>query len=157
MVKYREATIGDIPLLVNSRMDLLRSANGLEPQADLSNIERELTEYYIKAISSGEHYAVLAFRENIFVGTGGICFYSVLPTYHNPTGNKAYIINMFTKPEYRGQGIATEILDRLVKQSFSKGVRFISLEATTLGKSLYEKYGFATMLNEMQLNNETYS
>lgn len=157
MIKYREAAVSDIPLLVKSRMELLRSANGLTPHADLSNIEAKLTKYYDKAFASGEHYAVLAFEDNVFVGTGGICFYTVLPTYHNPTGGKAYIINMFTEPDHRGRGIATEILDRLVKHSFSKGVRFISLEATASGRSLYEKYGFIPMLNEMQLNNETYA
>ena len=41
----------------------------------------------------------------------------VLPTYHNPTGKKAYIMNMYTAPEYRRQGIALHTLDLLVKDA----------------------------------------
>ncbi len=28
------------------------------------------------------------------IGAGGISYYRVMPTYHNPSGNKAYIMNM---------------------------------------------------------------
>lgn len=34
-------------------------------------------------------------------GTGGISFYQVMPTYHNASGTKAYIMNMYTNPDYR--------------------------------------------------------
>ena len=40
-----------------------------------------------------------------FVGTGGVSFFQVMPTYHNPSGKKAYIMNMYTIPEYRRNGI----------------------------------------------------
>lgn len=29
-------------------------------------------------------------------GAGGVSFFQVLPTYHNPSGKKAYIMNMYT-------------------------------------------------------------
>lgn len=40
------------------------------------------------------------------VGTGGISFYQVMPTYHNISGKKAYIMNVYTQPDYRRKGIA---------------------------------------------------
>ena len=39
----------------------------------------------------------------------------------------------------------------LIKDSKSKGISAISLEATDMGRSLYEKYGFVKMNNEMEL------
>ena len=74
-----------------------------------------------------------------------------MPTYHNPSGNKAYIMNMYTDPEYRRKGIAIRILDRLVKDSKRRGITAISLEATDMGRPLYEKYGFVAMDHEMEL------
>ena len=47
------------------------------------------------------------------------------PAYHNPTGKKVYIMNMYTAPEYRRQGIAFN--------------------------TLYESYGFVKMEDEMEL------
>ena len=63
-----------------------------------------------------------------------------MPTYHNPSGKKAYIMNMYTAPEYRRQGIAIHTLDLLVKGARELGVSQIALEATNMGRPLYEKY-----------------
>lgn len=60
-------------------------------------------------------------------------------------------MNMYTDPEYRRRGIAIKTLDMLIKDTRNKGITAISLEATDLGRSLYEKYGFIKMNNEMEL------
>ena len=86
-----------------------------------------------------------------FIGAGGVSFYQVMPTYHNPTGKKAYIMNMYTVSEYRRQGIAFHTLDLLVKDAREQGVSQIALEATDMGRPLYEKYGFVKMEDEMEL------
>ena len=46
----------------------------------------------------------MVFEDNKFVGAGGVSYYQVMPTYHNPSGKKAYIMNMYTKPLYRRNG-----------------------------------------------------
>ena len=89
-----------------------------------------------------------------FVGAGGVSYFKVMPTYHNPSGEKACIMNMYTAPAYRRQGIAYKTLDLLVKNAKSRGITAISLEATDMGRSLYEKYGFVKMNNEMELNGD---
>ncbi len=86
-----------------------------------------------------------------FIGAGGVSFYQVMPTYHNSTGKKAYIMNMYTAPEYRRQGIAFYMLDLLVKDAKEQGVSQIALEATDMGRPLYERYGFVKMEDEMEL------
>lgn len=60
-------------------------------------------------------------------------------------------MNMYTKPEYRRMGIASKTLDLLVKDAKERDVTSISLEATEMGKPLYEKYGFVPMKSEMEL------
>lgn len=74
-----------------------------------------------------------------------------MPTYHNPSGKKAYIMNMYTIPEYRRRDIAIKTLDMLIKDTKNKGITSISLEATDIGRPLYEKYGFIKMNDEMEL------
>lgn len=49
-------------------------------------------------------------------------------------------MNMYTAPEYRRQGIAIHTLDLLVKNAKEQGVLQIVLEATDMGRLLYEKY-----------------
>lgn len=156
MYQFRKATIKDIPLLLKCRIALLHSAIDADNTDKWNFVERQVEQYYKNTIPDEIHIAYLAFDGNECIGTGGVCFYQVLPTYFKPTGKKAYIINMYTVPEYRKQGIATQILNLLVKECLDREVTYISLEATDMGRPLYEKCGFAPLNSEMQYVNETY-
>mgnify|MGYP000787950525 FL=1 len=98
-------------------------------------MERQSYDYYQKALCNGSHIAYLVFDENRFVGAGGVSFFQVMPTYHNPSGKKAYIMNMYTNPKYRRKGIAYRTLDMLIKDIKGKGISAISLEATEMGNT----------------------
>ncbi|MCF2664956.1 GNAT family N-acetyltransferase [Oscillibacter valericigenes] len=150
-LEYKRATLADLDILVETRAEVLRAANRLDASADMTQVERETRAYYRSALADSTHTAYLVFDGDLFVGAGGVSYYSVMPTYHNPTGQKAYIMNMYTRPAYRRQGIARRTLDLLVRDAESRGVRAISLEATEMGRPLYEAYGFVPMTSEMEL------
>ena len=149
--EFRKASINDLDLLVKTRIEVLRAANGLDGNTDMSKVESESYLYYTSAMENGRHTAYLVFDGNLFIGAGGISYYTVMPTFHNPSGEKAYIMNIYTKPDYRRKGIATKTLDLLVCDAKEHEVTAISLEATDIGRKLYEKYGFVAMKSEMEL------
>ena len=150
-MEYRKATIDDLDVLVSTRITVLRAANKLDDNVDMSEVERESRNYYEKALLDGSHTAYLVFDDGEFVGAGGVSYFGVMPTYHNPSGRKAYIMNMYTAPDHRRRGIAYNTLDLLVKDAKAQGVSAISLEATDMGRPLYERYGFVKMNDEMEL------
>ena len=141
----------DIDILTKSRIEVLRAANKLAEDVDMSEVEKWSYDYYKKALLDGTHTAYLVFDDDRFIGAGGVSYFRVMPTYHNPSGNKAYIMNMYTNPDYRRLGIATKTLELLISDAKEKGVQAISLEATDMGRSLYEKFGFVKMNDEMEL------
>lgn len=149
--EYKKVTIADIDELVKTRIIVLRAANKLSNDVDMSVVEKQSYAYYMSALETGEHIAYLVYDNGAFIGAGGVSFYQVMPTYHNPTGKKAYIMNMYTAPDYRRQGIAIYTLDLLVNDARKQGVSQIALEATDMGRPLYEKYGFVKMEDEMEL------
>ena len=149
--EYKKATIEDINELVRTRIIVLRAVNKLSDDVDMSVVEKESYEYYKRALETGEHITYLVYDNGTFIGAGGVSFYQVMPTYHNPTGKKTYIMNMYTAPEYRRKEIAIHTLDLLVKDAREQGASQITLEATEMGRSLYEKYGFVKMEDEMEL------
>ena len=149
--EYKRTMPEDIEELVKTRIIVLRAANKLSDDVDMSLVEQETYAYYKRALETGEHIAYLVYDNGTFIGAGGVSFYQVMPTYHNPSGKKAYIMNMYTAPEYRRQGIAIHTLDLLVKDAKEQGVLQIALEATYMGRPLYERYGFAKMEDEMEL------
>ena len=148
---YKRATLADLDILTETRIEVLRAANRLDASADMTQVERATLAYYRSALADGSHTAYLVFDGDVFVGAGGVSYYAVMPTYHNPTGRKAYIMNMYTHPDYRRRGIARKTLDLLVQDAKARGIRAISLEATDMGRPLYEAYGFVKMEHEMEL------
>lgn len=153
-IEYRRATLDMLDALVATRIEVLRAANRLPGDADLSAVEAQSRRYYEAALADGSHFGLLAYDGDGFVGAGGVSYYRVMPTVHNPTGEKAYVMNMYVRPDHRRRGIATEILRRLVADARGRGVRQISLEATEAGRPLYTKYGFVPMAHEMELPEE---
>ena len=108
--RYRKADIGDLHELVRSRLMVLRAANGLDEGAELPEVKSESDAYYRRALADGSHVAYLAYDGDVLIGTGGVRFFQVLPTCHNPSGQKAYIMNMYTEPGYRRRGIARRMV-----------------------------------------------
>ena len=148
---YKRAGLEDIELLVKTRIVVLRAANGLSHNTEMPLVEQQSREYYEECLQAETHIAYLVFDRERIIGAGGVIFFRVMPTYHNPTGWKAYIMNMYTNPNYRRKGIAYHTLELLIEEAKNKGVKHISLEATDMGRFLYERYGFVSMKDEMEL------
>ena len=75
-LKYKRATLEDIDILTETRIEVLRAANKLSADTDMSEVERRSYNYYQKALCDGSHIAYLIFDENRFVGAGGVSFFS---------------------------------------------------------------------------------
>jgi len=148
---YRQATLNDLDLLTDTRITVLRAANGLSDSIDMSDLRKQSHAYYKQALQENSHIAYLVFDGKQFVGTGGISFYTVMPTYHNPSGHNGYIMNMYTTPTHRRLGIASHTLQLLISAAHQRGITRISLDATKMGRPLYLKHGFVPMPDEMEL------
>ena len=151
-ITYKKADASDIDILIKTRIQVLRAVNKLSDKADISLVIKESYLYYQNCFKDDTHAAYLAFDGDVFVGSGGICFYKVMPSYENSCGRKAYIMNIYTNPDYRRKRIAFTILDLLIKEAKNRSIYDISLEATSMGRPLYEKYGFIALENEMELH-----
>ena len=153
-LRYQKATLADLELLVTVRCRVLRAANRLPDDAPLPEVESQTRVYYRKAFAEETHTAYLVWDGDTLAGTGAVSYFQVMPTVHNPTGQKAYIMNMYTAPQYRRQGVAAHTLALLVEDAHRRGVTAISLEATAMGRPLYERFGFVSMEHEMELPEE---
>ncbi|CAK7065346.1 MAG: hypothetical protein EUB_03563 [Eubacterium sp.] len=135
---YRKATIEDLDLLCEIRKRQLIH-EGLDP---VFSIDDELKAFFRKSFEDNTMIEMLAVENGKIIATGAVVFYAYPPSYSNKTGMSAYITNMFTEPVYRGKGIATKILDMLVREVKSSGVTVIRLRASKFGMPVYKKYGF---------------
>lgn len=54
----------------------------------------------------------------------------------------AWIGMVLTLPEYRGRGFASELMHRCLDYCEARGVPCVKLDATAMGKPIYERFGF---------------
>ena len=67
---YKRATLEDIDVLTETRIEVLRAANKLPDDTDMSEVKKQSYDYYKKALLDDTHIAYLIFEEDRFVGAG---------------------------------------------------------------------------------------
>lgn len=139
MVDIRIASKDDIDRMMNIRLEMLKVVNDLPEDYEYSDeMINESREYFL----TGDQMTVLALDGEETVGCASMSFIRVMPTFDHPTGRRAHLMNVYTRDEYRRQGIAKKMVKLLIDESWSEGVTEISLDATVSGRPLYESMGF---------------
>ena len=148
MVEIRIATNDDIELLMSSRLEMLKVVNNLPADYEYSEeIVRESRDYFL----NGDHITVLAVDDGEVIGCASMSFMWIMPTFSHPTGKRAHLMNVYTRSEYRRQGIARKMVNMLIDETWKRGATEISLDATTMGRPLYESLGFTNSTEGMVL------
>ena len=150
-VVIRKATIDDIELLVEWRMEVLHDVFSIPPNEPICELENENRCYYQRALQNSEHIACFACLNDTIIGCGGICLYQEMPSPDNPTGKCAYLMNIYTRPQFRKQGVGKELIKWLLEQAAQRSIPKIYLETSEVGKRLYTQMGFLPMQNMMKL------
>ncbi len=139
MIEYKIATNEDIELLMSSRLEMLRIVNNLSDDYVFPDlIVNESRDYFL----SGDQTTVLALDGDNVAGCASMSYMRIMPTFSHPTGKRAHLMNVYTKNEYRRQGIARKMVQMLIDDAWNQGATEISLDATTMGRPLYESLGF---------------
>lgn len=148
MVEIRIATNDDIELLMSSRLEMLKVVNNLPADYEYAEeIVRESRDYFL----NGDHITVLAVDGGEVIGCASMSFMWIMPTFSHPTGKRAHLMNVYTRSEYRRQGIARKMVQMLIDETWKRGATEISLDATTMGRPLYESLGFTNSTEGMVL------
>ena len=152
MIEYRIATNDDIELLMSSRLEMLRVVNNLDDDYqysdELFNCSRD---YFL----NGDQTTVLALDGDKVAGCASMSYMVIMPTFSHPTGKRAHLMNVYTNSNYRRMGIARTMVNMLIEDAWGKGATEISLDATALGRPLYESLGFGTNPDCMNLIRKT--
>lgn len=152
-VMYRKATADDIDALVKLRMDYLNETQGGITFDEEPIIASQLKTYFTGTIDKN-FFAVFAEIDGEIVSAAFLTVFDKPARPSFITGRTATLLNVLTYPEYRRKGLATQVVKMLIDEAKSLNVSYIELLATTAGKPLYEKLGFAEKelkYTEMQL------
>lgn len=147
----RTATVEDIETLVRFRVEMFREMGGLTGGSAEQHLTIALREYFSTMIPAKRFCAWIAVDNGKVVGSSGLIFLSKPPSPDNMAGIEGYIMNMYTPPAYRGQGIATALLKECIRFARSCGAGRVSLHASDSGRPVYEEFGFIDSPREMRM------
>lgn len=135
--------------LMRWRREVIACVFGCEPSAELMLANER---YYAEAIENKQHYAIQLVCDNDPAACGSICLQSELPSPDNPSGRNAYLMNIYTRPLFRGRGFGHRVVEYLLQMAREVKCGKIYLETSLMGRKLYEAHGFVPMSGMMQLS-----
>src|SRR6266566_223497 len=139
-ITYRKADWRDVEALAVLRREFLIEVADAQP-GDASILPR-LRDWFKEKLANGQFCAFLAVVGDEVIASSGLVVHEHPPGIMIPNGREAYIMNMYTRPAWRGRGIATIIFRKLLEVAKEKECTRVALHALPLGRAIYEKEGF---------------
>ena len=150
MFRIRSASLDDLPHILRHRRAMYFEMGCRDDDA-LDRMEAASERFFREAIPKGTYCEWLAETpDGRVAGGGGIVIVEWPGSFGNPTTRRGWILNVYTEPEFRRQGVAQQIMEAILTWCRSEGFVFVALHASEFGKPLYERMGF-TPTNEMRL------
>ena len=153
-IQYRRLTAGELDAFIEMRISQLRE-EGARRESDL---KPALRDYYERHMADGTCVSWLAVERNEpshalpdkMIGTSGMSFVERPPHFGCPNGRMGILSSMYTDRAYRRQGIARELLGRVVEEARKYGCSVVQITASDMGVLLYTDFGFVKNGNFMQ-------
>ncbi len=145
-ITYRRLMREDLDAFIGMRIRQLRE-EGAREEIDLIPA---LKDYYQRHLADGTFLSWLAVDGETIVGTSGMSIVEKPPYFGCPSGKIGLLSSMFTEKAYRRQGIARELLSRVVNEAREKGCGAVQITASDMGVLLYTDFGFKKNPNFMQ-------
>ena len=147
-IQYKKLTDKELDTFIDTRIKQLREEGATE---DI-DLKPALRDYYERHMADGTFVSWIALDDDKIIGTSGMSFVEKPPYFGCPNGKIGLLSSMYTSNEYRRQGIAKELLTRVVKEAENYGCGVVQITASDMGVLLYTDFGFRKNGNFMQYN-----
>ena len=146
----RRASAGDIDTLVAHRRAMFVDM-GYQDQTALDTMATNCRTWLLIKMDCEEYLAWLATAPDGSVVAGtGLWLMDWPPHMIGPGAPRGNILNVYTEPAFRRQGIARRLMNEALDWCRVNGVRAVILHASPDGERLYEDLGFKST-NEMRI------
>lgn len=145
-IQYKKLTTEDLNIFIEMRICQLREEGAKE---DI-DIRPALYDYYKRHMLDGTFVSWIAVDDDKIIGTSGMSFVEKPPYFSCPNSRIGILSSMYTDKAYRRQGIAKELLSRVVNEAKEYGCASVQITASDMGVLLYSDFGFEKNGNFMQ-------
>ena len=143
MVTTREVRKDDLHTICSHRYKMFEDAGFKAVQLD--RMTSSFTAWLEPRLESGAYFGYLAEEDGVVIAGIGMILIDFLPhPLHPASSQRGYILNVFVEPAHRGRRIATDLMKLAEADLTARGVHYAVLHATTKGRSVYQKLGWAS-------------
>lgn len=132
------------------RLKLFEELGEISTGANVSELESSTKAYFLSHINKDLICWGVSENKSI-ISTASLCLFERIPYQENMTGREGYILNVYTCPEFRNQGLAKLLINRIIEYASENGINRLWLHSSEKGKGLYLHKGFIDKVNEMEL------
>ncbi len=146
----RRATVEDVPMIVAHRRNMVEDIHPSK-SALLGGMSAAFEPWLVSRMSNGKYlgWLVVAADGSVVAGIG-LWLIDWPPTILSTAEYRGYILNVYTDPAHRKQGLARRLTQTALDWCHDNDINVIVLHASPFGRPLYESMGF-TPGNEMRL------
>jgi ribosomal protein S18 acetylase RimI-like enzyme len=156
MFETRSATIEDAERIGQQRKRMFVSA-GQPDDARMAEMAAAFVPWVREKLAEGKYVGwLVSVREGAVervVGGAGLWLMEFPPHFLQVAPVRAYLLNFYVEPEFRGHGLAKALLETAIAEARRRGCEVVTLHASKFGRPIYGKRGFK-QTNEMMLCGE---
>jgi GNAT superfamily N-acetyltransferase len=152
MFETRLATVADAELIGQQRRRMFLDSVPVD-DAQTEKMIAKFVPWVRAKLGDGSYVGWLASKDGRVVAGAGMWLMEFPPHWMHDEAVRAYLLNFYVDPEFRGHGLAYSLLKTVVGETRRRGIKVVSLHASKFGKPLYERNGFE-LSNEMILRND---
>src|SRR5579871_3137526 len=147
----RPATLADSEAITAHRRAMFQEM-GHRDDAALDAMAAAFLPWLQPRLTNGEYRAWLALAPDGQVAAGlGLWLMDWPPHMIGPGAPRGNILNVYTEPAFRRQGIARQLMHTALDWCHANGIRAVILHASDDGRQLYNELGFKPT-NEMRIS-----
>lgn len=140
-MNLRRAELYDIPQLVQMRLAYLTEDHGGMLPEHRERLEHDLPNYFHKNMNHSL-CSYIAEDKGDIIATVLMVITEKPGNPHFLSGKTGLLLNVYTKQNYRRQGLAGALLQMAIEDGKKLDLAHIELSATKAGYPLYKKLGF---------------
>ncbi|WP_158943123.1 GNAT family N-acetyltransferase [Granulicella sp. S190] len=141
MFETRLATVGDAELIARHRRQMFVDAGQAEDAA-LQPMMENFIAWVRPRLADGSYVGWIVEVDGRVVGGAGMWMMDFPPHWMDAQPLRAYLLNFYVDPAFRGHGVAYRLLKLSVAEASGRGVKVVSLHASKFGRPIYERNGF---------------
>ena len=135
----REITPADVEIIARMRVQMLDEVTEDPLPAEL---EGSVRRFVWRHMQDRTCLGVVAEDEGKVIADAVIYLFETMPDEVNVPGLTAMLYNVYTLPEYRGQGIMARMLPEVIRLAREAGAVELKMTAEKKAIPLYERMGF---------------